>query len=226
MKYIFKILFSFFCLSLGKGSGLVFSQPNNYKPGPNKMVINLDASIQKFEVPIKDLKIKVNNEFTYSWYKSNQIMHTKGGYDGKLLHGSYAEFYLNNNLKEKGTYKKGLKNGEWKLWYENGQLKEIAKYCCGLRQGKMESFDENGILIFEASFKKGKLHGKTISYENGKILEKHNYKKGIEVFQKPGKIKKEKPSEKIPENKPAEKERDKGDQEIKPIPKDPKISKG
>lgn len=169
-----------------------WAQPNNFKPGPNKMVINLEASTQKFEVPVKDVKTKVNNERTYSWYKSNQIMQTKGGYDGKLLHGVFSEFYLNNNLKEKGSFKKGLKNGEWKSWYEDGQLKAIVKYCNGLNHGNYKSYNEKGELILEAKYKKGKFHGETISFENGKVFAVHKYKKGNEVFPKPKKIKEEK----------------------------------
>lgn len=244
---IFLFFFSLFSPLQRRGVvGEIFSQPNNYKPGPNKMVINLEASTQKFEVPVKDIKIKVNNELTYSWYKSNQILQTKGGYDGKLLHGVFAEFYLNNNLKEKGIYKKGLKNREWKSWHENGQLKEIVKYCNGLNHGKYQSYNEKGELTLEANYKKGKLHGETVSFENGKILARHKYKKGNEVFPKPKKIKEEKkkkfnwkfwkkkeaatkeekPTEKQPENKPIEKKKEKNEPGKKSNLKEPKTSNG
>lgn len=187
MKNLPVIYLFFFLFSIGNVSGIL-AQSNNYKPGPNKMVINLEASTQKFELPVKDVKTKVNNELTYHWYKSDRILQTKGGYDGKLLHGVYAEFYLNNNLKEKGVYKKGLKNGEWKTWYENGQLKEVSRYCHGLNHGKFQVYNEKGELTLLANYKKGKLHGEMVSYESGKILAKHKYKKGNEVFPKPEKI--------------------------------------
>lgn len=218
------------CLPLFPGG--VRAQSNNYKPGPNRMIINLEASTQKFELPVNDVKTKVNNELTYSWYKSNQVLQTKGGYDGKLLHGAYTEFYLNNNLKEKGLYKKGLKNGEWKSWHENGQLREIARFCNGLNHGKFLKYNENGELTLEANYKKGKLHGQVVSYENGKILAKHKYKRGNEILPKPVRIKEEKkkkfhwkfwkkeeasppgkPIEKQPENKPVEKEKTKEERE-------------
>jgi hypothetical protein len=30
-------------------------------------------------------KVKVDNDLVYLWYKSNKIIETKGGYDGRLL---------------------------------------------------------------------------------------------------------------------------------------------
>lgn len=238
MKKYFVIFLFFISFSFGEGWCEVFAQSNTYKLGPNKMVINLEASTQKFELPVKDVKTKVDNELTYSWYKSNQIMQTKGGYDGKLLHGAFAEFYLNNNLKEKGNYKKGLKKGEWKTWYENGQLKEIIKYNNGLIHGKYQSYNEKGELTLDANYKKGKLHGETIRYEKGKNLAKHKYKNGNEVFPKPEKIKEEKKSswkfwqkQKSEKKNEGEKQDKKEPQketqpEKKNSPKDNKTSKG
>lgn len=176
--------FTLFALSPGK----FCAQSGSYKPGPNRMVINLEASTQKFELPVKDVKAKVDNDLTYSWYKSNQVLTTKGGYAGKLLHGEFVEFYLNNSLKEKGLYRKGLKDGEWKSWYENGQLKEIITYCRGLQHGKYRSYNEKGSLKVEASYKKGLLHGKMVSYENGKMIAMHKYKNGKAIFPKPVEI--------------------------------------
>lgn len=224
--HFFLLLLSLEISCLPLSCGQAWAQSNNYKPAPNKMIINLEASTQKFELPVKDVKTRVNNDLTYYWYKSNQVLQTKGGYDGKLLHGAYAEFYLNNNLKEKGLYKKGLKSGEWKSWHENGQLKEIIKFRNGLNHGKFLAYNEKGELLLLANYRKGKLHGQTVSYENGKVLASHKYRKGIELLPKPAKIKEEKkkkfswkfwkkgkaaqdekPIEKQPDNKPGEKEK-------------------
>ncbi len=60
------------------------------------------------EVLAKEKSIPSSADKEYYWYKSNSIMSTKGGYDGKLLHGQYSSFYLNSNLKEKGKYHMGL----------------------------------------------------------------------------------------------------------------------
>jgi len=60
----------------------------------------------------------------YFWYYAGGIHSTQGGYSGKLLDGSYNEYYLSKALKQQGTFKKGLKNGKWKSWSEDGSLKE------------------------------------------------------------------------------------------------------
>ncbi len=64
----------------------------------------------------------------YFWYYAGGIHSSQGGYSGKLLDGTYAEYYLSKGLKEQGTFKRGLKNGIWKSWNEDGILKEAIKW--------------------------------------------------------------------------------------------------
>jgi antitoxin component YwqK of YwqJK toxin-antitoxin module len=64
------------------------------------------------------------SDLFYFWYYAGGIHSTQGGYSGKLLDGSYNEYYLSKTLKQQGTFKKGLKNGSWKSWNEDGTLKE------------------------------------------------------------------------------------------------------
>jgi antitoxin component YwqK of YwqJK toxin-antitoxin module len=64
----------------------------------------------------------VKSNLFYYWYEANVIHNTQGGFSGKLLNGSYIEYYPNKNLKEQGTFKKGLKTGAWKSWNEDGTL--------------------------------------------------------------------------------------------------------
>jgi hypothetical protein len=64
----------------------------------------------------------------YFWYYAGGIHCTQGGYSGKLLNGSYNEYYLSKNLKQQGVFKKGLKNGSWKSWNEDGSLKENLQW--------------------------------------------------------------------------------------------------
>lgn len=102
-------------------------------------------------------KIKTKKELTYYWYSTNKIMETQGGYDGKLLHGEYVNFYQsNNNLKEKGKFKKGLKHKEWTLWFDNGKINTISRWKYGQLHGSYKIYTVAGDLTSEKRYKKGK----------------------------------------------------------------------
>ncbi len=75
---------------------------------------------------------KANPTLYYYWYSANVIHLTQGGFSGKLLNGSYDEFYANNNLKQQGNFKKGLKDGVWKSWDENGTLTQVSTWKNGI----------------------------------------------------------------------------------------------
>jgi len=75
---------------------------------------------------------KAKANLFYYWYGANEIHVTQGGFSGKLLNGSYTEFYLNKNLEEQGSFKKGLKNGTWKRWNEDGTLNQVTQWKNGL----------------------------------------------------------------------------------------------
>jgi hypothetical protein len=126
-------------------------------------------------------KICPKENLTYYWYASNKIMETKGGYDGKILNGSYTSFFLSNNLKEKGSFKNGLKNGAWITWYENGKIKEIITWKKGLKSGCNKNNEKNGNLVSEAVYKNDKLNGCQTIYADGKITSKKKYSNGIEI---------------------------------------------
>lgn len=127
-------------------------------------------------------KIATKENLTYYWFASNKVMETKGGYDGKVLNGSYTSFYLSSNLKEKGSFKNGLKNGEWITWYENGKINEIITWRKGIKAGRYKNNDNNGNLISEACYKNDKLNGYQTNYKDGKITEKRKYKNGVEII--------------------------------------------
>ena len=122
--------------------------------------------------------IKVSDNLYYYWFSANDIKRTRGGYDGKLLHGVYTEFYLNKNLKEKGQFRYGLKNKEWKSWYINGEYKEICDWSKGKRKGNCRLFNEDGKLSEERSYRDDLLHGKCINYTKGSDPEILKYKNG------------------------------------------------
>lgn len=147
---------------------------------------------------LKDAKkITPHNSLTYYWYQSQKIMETKGGFDGKLLHGYYKSFYLNDQLKETGTIHYGLKNKEWKYWYPDGKIKEIITWKRGRKRGTYKLYNDYGQLMARGHFKNDLLNGRFYTYDNtGKIVERKKYKNGIEIINKkkikPQKQKKEK----------------------------------
>lgn len=65
---------------------------------------------------------------TYYWYEAGIIHATQGGFSGKLLNGSYDQYYRDKSLKEQGTFRKGLKDGTWKNWNRDGSLAAIMKW--------------------------------------------------------------------------------------------------
>lgn len=131
----------------------------------------------------KDKKLNVNRSLTYYWYSSNKILETTGGYDGKILNGTYTAFYLNGNLKEKGVFKKGIKNRTWIAWYENGKIKEVVRWRNGLLF-KIASFNGNGQIASEKRYRKGKMHGYQKLYTDGQVSEKKRYRNGTEIIKK------------------------------------------
>jgi len=145
----------------------------------NVYVNKPDETIKAKVIPSNNKKISTNKSKIYYWYSNNQILQTKGGFDGRLLDGEYSAFYLNSNLKEKGSFKRGLKDKEWRSWYENGKLKESVQWYEGIRNGYHELFNEKGEKILSVKYKNNKLNGKEIKYESGKIISEINYKNGV-----------------------------------------------
>jgi len=167
--------------------GTIFSQPFTE---PSKMkqfniTVNFDDYTVKTQMLSQDKKICLNNGRTYMWYTAQKIMETKGGYSGKLIHGTYTAFYLNNQLKEKGEVKYGLKNKAWRYWYPDGKLKEIITWKNGVKNGPYYLYNDYGQPMAKSTFKNDKLNGKFYTYgNNGVILEKKKYKNGNEVPKK------------------------------------------
>lgn len=170
---------------------------------PDKIVafnvtVNFDEYTVKTQMLKDPKKVKVDNNLSYLWYTSNKIIETKGGYDGKLLHGYYKSFYLNNQLRESGEIKYGTKHHEWRNWYSDGKLKEVSTWKNGRKNGKYELYNDYGHLMAQGTFKNDLLHGRFYTYDNfGRIADIKKYKNGNEVVpkQKKQKVKKE-PKEK------------------------------
>jgi len=163
---------------------------------PDKMKsFNITVNYENYTVKTQMLKdskkITPNVNLTYHWYTSQKIMETKGGYDGKLLHGYYHSFYLNNQLFESGEFKYGIKSSEWKNWYPDGKLKEVTNWRDGKKNGNYSLYNIDGDLIATGKFKNDVLNGKFKTYDkNGKVILTQEYKNGNLIVKELKKVKK------------------------------------
>jgi antitoxin component YwqK of YwqJK toxin-antitoxin module len=103
---------------------------------------------------------EMNPGKVYFWYSANQIRSTRGGFSGKVLHGSYTDFFLTKNLKEAGQFLNGLKEGEWRQWNEQGILLNRTMWKCGQKTGPYYVYNAEGKSIESGSYKNGLQHGK------------------------------------------------------------------
>ena len=146
----------------------------------NRITLNYaDSSIIIFTLPLNK-ETSVSDEKLYYWYKANNIRTTRGGYDGKLLHGVFKQFYSNLNLHKKGSFKKGLKTGTWKTWYPNGELQEISHWKKGVKNGSQIVYNIESKPVQKVNFKNGIIKGLPVDYDkngNKVKLKKKNKRK-------------------------------------------------
>jgi antitoxin component YwqK of YwqJK toxin-antitoxin module len=176
MKNIFILLCFLF-------TGLTFGKPVKYPKTYTHYLNEKDGNVKVSVLAVK-VNIRAKEELTYYWFHYNQVMSTKGGYDGYLLHGEFTAFYMNNNLKEKGIYKNGLREGKWMSWYENGMIREIAYYKNGMKNGRYQLYNELGQLMVKTCFRDNLVHGKMKTYSNNKIQEQKKFRHGKERVKK------------------------------------------
>ncbi|HXA01796.1 MAG TPA: hypothetical protein VNW99_07410 [Cytophagaceae bacterium] len=157
---------------------MVTAQKSFELPSNQRVILNFEDHIVYATVLHEEANIKINDNKYYYWYKSNDIKITRGGYDGKLLHGNYTEYYPNKNLKQKGEYKYGLKIGEWRNWNIAGEFEQISNWRKGLQHGRFRIYDGKGKLVKSGSYRNGALHGKQKVYMNDNTIQFITYKKG------------------------------------------------
>ncbi len=124
--------------------------------------INHGDTLVTFQVQGIEEEPKINDEVQYTWFKSNKIYQSQGGYSGQLLHGKYEEF-LDKKMVKKGYYDNGRKIGEWRSWNLNGDLRNMVTYKNGLLNGDYKIFEPAGELKEYGSLKDGQRHGKIIT---------------------------------------------------------------
>jgi hypothetical protein len=177
-----------FCFLLLFSSASSFGRDKEFQDKTYTVYLNYPTYSVRASVLHHNGKIKPREGYTYFWFGSNAIHETQGGFDGKLLHGEYKAFYLNNQLKEWGNFINGRKTGEWRYWNAEGKLIEISEFVNGEKYGKSIFYSTAGKVIRTEEYKHGKLHGSVTSFENGSKKVAH-YKKGNEVIQKPKQVK-------------------------------------
>ncbi|WP_028981079.1 toxin-antitoxin system YwqK family antitoxin [Sporocytophaga myxococcoides] len=145
---------------------------------PNRVIVNFLDHVVYAEIVEGKPLIKVTDEYFYYWYSANDIKRTRGGFEGKLLHGLYSDFYMNKNLREKGMFRFGRKEGLWKSWHINGELKEVYHWKKGKLHGEFLVFDESGKLLQKGTYKDNLFNGKRYTYEASGNVKVEKYVKG------------------------------------------------
>jgi len=128
-----------------------------------KKILRQDGFDIECYVYAKPLKA-FEDHFTYYWFKSGEIITTKGGANGFVLHKEYAKRYRSKQLAEKGSFRFGLKNGLWKHWYESGQEKTFVNWRTGEKHGEYMEFAENGTLVVSGQYIRNQKAGRWIQH--------------------------------------------------------------
>ena len=145
----------------------------------NRVYVQYSDSLVEAFYYSGDKKIKTNDNLFYYWYGAHDIKHTRGAFDGKLLHGKFVMFYRNKDLLSKGTFRFGLKDGEWNSWYLGGERKSKEKWRKGSVVGSAYYYWTNGnVRVLRKLNHLG--NGSIIYYNNdGNLNSKEYYSKNI-----------------------------------------------
>ncbi|TKC09082.1 toxin-antitoxin system YwqK family antitoxin [Pedobacter frigoris] len=151
----------------------------------HKVVINdLSHDVIAYVKPVDG--IVPQSDRTYYWFSANKINSTQGGYSGRLLNGSFQDFYSNKSLKESGLFRAGLKSGKWKSWIESGRLTDEYNWSTGRKNGQYIKYDSLGNVKEKGKYRNDLLNGKqrtfaagqekVVLYKKGKITERKKLK--------------------------------------------------
>lgn len=117
---------------------------NKYGSIGNYQVI-LENSKADIHVLMLTGKEKLESGKVYASYKNNRIAHTQGISGGKLLHGSYKEYFFEGAIKNSGSFDYGLKSGDWTFYDEEGFLLSSLKYKKGDTISPVLFFNKQGV---------------------------------------------------------------------------------
>lgn len=161
-----------------------FAQKEIDIPLNQRVVLNFVDHVVYANILSTNKEIKPDLDRYYFWYSANDIKRTRGGFDGKLLHGEYIEFYPDKSLKEKGEFRYGLKHGIWKTWYPSGEIASIVRWKKGRMHGDFRYFDETGDLKKVGCYKDDELHGPVRTYLSDGKFESCTYRNGDRKIKK------------------------------------------
>lgn len=122
---------------------------------------------------------ELQSDRLYYWFSGNLIHTTQGGYSGKLLNGTYNEYFPGKNIKEQGIFRKGLKNGLWKDWAEDGTLIQQITWKNGVKDGPFTLFDEQGNKKQSGKNSNNLLDGKVLFFHGRDSVEIKTYRAGV-----------------------------------------------
>ena len=154
----------------------------------NRQLIKRKDTVYRFYADFPDHPVHIYPNRLYFWFQKDTILTTVGGYDGRLLDGSYTVFYPDRNLAVSGEFTDGLRTGEWRSWYAGGRIRSIVHWRRGLESGPFTEFDSAGGKSREGVYRDGVLSGKirvyagdgtyrTIEYKDGMALDEPEKKK-------------------------------------------------
>ncbi|MEO7215184.1 hypothetical protein [Mucilaginibacter sp.] len=146
--------------------------------GINRVHIYLEDKTLLFETIPVTSQPDVSPDKTYYWYGANTVHQTQGGFSGKLLNGSYKEFYLDKNLKEEGRFKAGLKDGVWKSWATGGRLVSSITWHNGVKAGKYALYNDSSLVSQSGHYRNDLLNGPIKFYVNKDSVHIVKYKDG------------------------------------------------
>lgn len=146
--------------------------------GLNKIRITYpDKTVQAEIVPVSS-DPAIRSDRYYYWYSANQIKNTQGGFSGRLLNGSYSEFYLTKGLKEQGAFRNGLKTGVWNNWDEKGELQQTFTWSKGVKEGPFKLYNKKTGSNEAGRCRKGLLHGAYKMHHGKDSVEVKRYRRG------------------------------------------------
>jgi hypothetical protein len=85
-------------LSFAIGDAQKYTRPDQIKAF--RLVVNMPDHTVKTSMLSKEKNITLSDERRYLWYTSQKILETYGGISGKIIHGDYQSFYLNDQLRD------------------------------------------------------------------------------------------------------------------------------
>lgn len=125
----------------------------------------------RYEFYTTDKKITPKSDKTYFWFKGGLIHSAQAGIAGSLLNEKYTKMYHSNQLAEQGEFKNGLKVKLWKTWHPNGTVATTQYWNNGRKTGLFYHYDQNGKLLEKGNYKSDQKHGQWIDFTKGDTLQ-------------------------------------------------------